>query len=53
MGRLVKMVKKVEQENPGVYEELIEVGSFPAGVYFLRTQIGQQREVTRLIKQEG
>lgn len=51
MGRLVKMVKKVEQESPGVHEELIEVAAFPAGVYFLRTQIGQHRETARLIKQ--
>lgn len=52
LGRLVRVVEKTAQKAPGVYEITLQGEGLPDGVYFLKTQIGQQHKVLRLVKQE-
>lgn len=52
LGRLVRVLEKTAQKAPGSYEITLEGEGLPDGVYFLKTQIGQQHKVLRLVKQE-
>lgn len=52
LGRLVRVVETTAQKAPGTYEITLEGEGLPDGVYFLKTQIGQQHKVLRLVKQE-